>query len=211
MHTPIRKKSFQPCGTPIPLTPNVRQSMQCTHLCDVEEQEGHHEREKTSGLSEGETENGVLEELTPEGGVAGDTLDETPENRSDTDTGTSKANGGETGTLDLGGGNHGGSGGLDDDATLLDDVAGGVVAEGTAGRDERGLGGLADGCEMRVNGGTMTHGRAWWRGSAGGHAAGAHTSVGEAAGGHAGGAEGAGDGNHCEGGDDRRGDDLEMN
>ena len=32
--------------------------MQCTHLCDVEEQEGHHEREKTSGLSEGETENG---------------------------------------------------------------------------------------------------------------------------------------------------------
>jgi hypothetical protein len=155
MHTPIRKKSFQPCGTPIPLTPNVRQSMQCTHLCDVEEQEGHHEREKTSGLSEGETENGVLEELTPEGGVAGNTLDETTENRSDTNTGTGKTNGSETGTLDLSGSDHGGSGGLGDDATLLDDVAGGVVAEGTAGSDEGALLGLA-GCEMMVNGCLMS-------------------------------------------------------
>jgi len=117
--------------------------MQCTHLCDVEEQEGHHEREKTSGLSEGETENGVLEELTPEGGVAGNTLDETTENRSDTNTGTGKTDGSETGTLDLSGSDHGGSGGLGDDATLLDDVAGGVVAEGAAGSDEGALLGLA--------------------------------------------------------------------
>ena len=138
-----------------PPTHGARQWMQCTHLCDVEEQEGHHEREETRSFGERETENGVLEELTPEGGVAGDTLDETPENRSDTDTGTSKANGGETGTLDLGGGNHGGSGGLDDDATLLDDVAGGVVAEGTAGSDEGALLGLA-GCEMMVNGCLMS-------------------------------------------------------
>ena len=156
MHTPIRKKSFPPCGTPIPLTPNVRQSMQCTHLCDVEEQEGHHEREKTSGLSEGETENGVLEELTPEGRVAGDTLDEATENCADTDTSTGKTDGSETSTLDLGGGDHGGSGGLSDDATLLDDVAGGVVAESGAGSNEAvlgaGCGRSVNGCLMELNG-----------------------------------------------------------
>jgi hypothetical protein len=125
--------------------------MQCTHLRDVEEQERHHEREQTSGLSEGETQNGVLEELTPEGRVAGDTLDEATENRADTDTGTSETNGSETGTLDLGGSDHGGGGRLSDDATLLDDVAGGVVAESGAGSNEAVLGGLA-GCEMKVNG-----------------------------------------------------------
>jgi hypothetical protein len=125
--------------------------MQCTHLRDVEEQERHHEREQTSGLSESETQDGVLEKLTPEGGVAGDTLDEATENRSDTDTSTGETNGSETGTLDLGGSDHGGGGRLSDDAALLDDVAGGVVAEGTAGSDEAVLGGLA-GCEMRVNG-----------------------------------------------------------
>jgi hypothetical protein len=134
------------------MTPTViRQSLQCTHLCDVEEQERHHEREKTSGLSEGETQDGVLEELTPEGGVAGNTLDEATENRSDTDTSTGETNGSDTGTLDLGGGDHGGSGRLGDDATLLDDVAGGVVAEGAAGSNEAVLGGGLAGWEM-VNG-----------------------------------------------------------
>ena len=155
MHTPIRKKSFPPCGTPIPLTPIVRQSMQCTHLCDVEEQEGHHEREKTSSFGESETQNSVLKELTPEGRVAGNTLDEATENRSDTNTGTGKTDGSETSTLDLGGSDHGGSGGLSDDATLLDDVAGGVVAEGAAGSDEGALLGLA-GCKMMVNGCLMS-------------------------------------------------------
>jgi hypothetical protein len=140
MHTPIR--AFHPAApSDDPRYPRV---MQCTHLRDVEEQEGHHEREKTSGLSEGETENGVLEELTPEGGVAGDTLDETSENRADTDTGSGKTNGSETGALDLGGSDHGGGGRLGDDATLLDDVAGGVLAEGAAD-NEAVLGGLA-GC-----------------------------------------------------------------
>jgi hypothetical protein len=125
--------------------------MQCTYLRDVEEQERHHEREETSGLSEGETQDGVLEELTPEGGVAGNTLDKTSENRADTDTSTGETNGSETGTLDLGGSDHGGSGGLNDDATLLDDVAGGVVAERAAGSDDAVRGGLA-GCKMKVNG-----------------------------------------------------------
>lgn len=121
------------------------------HLRNVEEQERHHEREKTGGLSESETEDGVLEELTPEGRVAGNTLDEATENRSDTNTSTGKTNGGETSTLDLSGSDHGGGGRLGNDATLLDDVAGGVVAESAAGSDEAVLGGLT-GCEMKVNG-----------------------------------------------------------
>jgi len=129
--------------------------MHCIHLRNVEEQEGHHEREKTSSFSKGETEDGVLEELTPEGRVAGNTLDEATENRADTDTSTGKTDGSETSTLDLSGSDHGGSGGLGDDATLLDDVAGGVVAEGTAGSDEGALLGLA-GCEMMVNGCLMS-------------------------------------------------------
>ena len=152
MHT-IRK--FSNLAAPYRRPRSIRESFQCTHLCDVEEQERHHEREQTSGLSEGETENGVLEELTPEGRVAGNTLDETTENRANTDTSTGKTDGSETGTLDLGGSDHGGSGGLSDDATLLDNVAGGVVAEGTAGSDEGALLGLA-GCEMMVNGCLMS-------------------------------------------------------
>lgn len=128
---------------------------QCTHLCNVEEQERHHEREETSGLSESETQNGVLEELTPEGRVAGNTLDEATENRSDTNTSTGKTDGSETGTLDLSGSDHGGSGGLGDDATLLDDVAGGVVTEGAAGSNQSALLGLA-GCKMMVNGCLMS-------------------------------------------------------
>jgi hypothetical protein len=139
MHT-IRKFSTL---RPHTEDPDVSESMQCTHLRDVEEQERHHECEQTSGLSEGETQNGVLEELTPEGRVAGNTLDETSENRTDTDTGTGETNGSETGTLDLGGSDHGGGSGLSDDATLLDDVAGGVVAESGAGSNEAVLGGLA--------------------------------------------------------------------
>ena len=145
MHTHPRK--FPPATQAV--DQSRRCPVWCTYLCDVKEQERHHEREKTSGLSEGETENGVLEELTPEGRVAGNTLDETSENRSDTDTSTGKTDGSETSTLDLGGSDHGGSGGLGDDATLLDDVAGSVVAESAAGSDEAVLGA---GCEMRVNG-----------------------------------------------------------
>ena len=62
--------------------------------------------------------------LTAEGRVAGDTLDEGTEDRADTDTSASEADGGEASTLHLGGGDDGGSGGLSDDAALLDGVAG---------------------------------------------------------------------------------------
>jgi hypothetical protein len=150
MHTIRKFSTLRPHAE----DPEVSESMQCTHLRDVEEQEGHHEREKTSGLSEGETQNGVLEELTPEGRVAGDTLDEATENRSNTNTGTGKTDGSETGTLDLGGSDHGGGGRLNDDTTLLDHVAGGVVAERGADNEAVGGSGLA-GCEVKVNGWIM--------------------------------------------------------
>jgi hypothetical protein len=106
--------------------------MTCTNLSNVEEQERHHESEETSSFGEGETQNGVLEELTPEGWVAGNTLDEGTENRTDTNTGTSETDRGDTSTLDLGGGDHSGGGRLSDDAAGLDHVASGVVLEGIA-------------------------------------------------------------------------------
>jgi hypothetical protein len=154
MHTP-HPPNFPPRGSsrrPDDRLPNVMR-----HLCDVKEEERHHEGEEASGFSEGETENGVLEKLTPEGRVAGDTLDEGTENRTDTDTSTSETDSSDTGTLDLGSSNHGGGGRLSDDAAGLDDVAAGVVLEGIADRvvhDEAVLGGRdADGSyEVSVNG-----------------------------------------------------------
>jgi len=96
---------------------------------DIEEQERHHEGEKTRSFGEGETQDGVLEELTTEGRVAGDTLDEAAEDGTDTNTSTGEANGGNAGALDLGRGDHGRGGGLSDDAARLDDVAADVVGE----------------------------------------------------------------------------------
>jgi hypothetical protein len=141
MHTPIRK-IFHPETRPV--DPNNRANQATHHLCDIEEQEGHHESEEAGSFGEGETKNGVLEELTPEGRVAGNTLDEGTENCADTDTSTSKTDGGDTGTLDLGGSDHGGGGRLSNDTAGLDDLAAGVVLEGVADgavHDERlGLG-----------------------------------------------------------------------
>lgn len=130
---------------------------QCSHLRNVEEEEGHHESEETGGLSKGETQNGVLEELAPERWVAGDTLDESTEHRADTDTSAGQTDGGNTGALDLGGSDHGGGRRLSNDAAALDDLAAGVVLEGVADcvvHDERVLGGNA-GCTGRVNGCSM--------------------------------------------------------
>jgi hypothetical protein len=103
-----------------------------SHLCDVKEQERHHEGEKTSGFSEGETQDGILEELTTEGRVASNTLDKTTEHSSDTDTSTSKTNSGDTSTLNLGSSNHSSSGRLNNNATRLD-VASHAASKGSTG------------------------------------------------------------------------------
>lgn len=86
--------------------------------------EGNHQVEKTNGLDESETENGIGEELATEGGVAGNTVEEGSEDETDTDTGTGKTNGGSTHTQVLGDLDHG-LGDLRRVGTLLGDLAGG--------------------------------------------------------------------------------------
>lgn len=69
--------------------------------------EGNHEIEETNGLDEGETKNGVREELATEGRVAGNGVEEGGEDETDTDTGTSQTDGGRTHTEVLGDLDHG--------------------------------------------------------------------------------------------------------
>jgi hypothetical protein len=93
--------------------------------------EGNHEIEKTDGLDEGETQNGVGEELAAEGGVAGNTVEEGSEDEADTDTSTGQTNGGGAHTQVLGDLDHG-LGNLGLVAALLDGlegVAGGGVED----------------------------------------------------------------------------------
>jgi hypothetical protein len=72
--------------------------------------------------------------LTSKSGVAGDTIDESGEDRADTNTGTSETDDGGAGTVDLGGSHDGHGGGLDDNASRLHGTAhhvgGQVVADG---------------------------------------------------------------------------------
>ena len=121
--------------------------------------EGNHEIEKTNGLDESETQNGVGEELATEGRVAGNTVQESGEDKTDTNTSTSQTNGGGTHTQVLGDLNHG-LGDLGRVGTLLDteSVALGGVDDG--GRSllalhglhggGRGFGGLVSVCSVRL-------------------------------------------------------------
>lgn len=99
--------------------------------------EGNHEVEKTNGLDEGETQNGVGEQLATEGGVTGDTVQESGEDETDTDTSTSQTDGGGTHTQVLGDLNQG--------VGHLGAVGAGLLLEGRAGGgvdDALALGGL---------------------------------------------------------------------
>lgn len=111
-----------------------------SRLYDVKEQKGNHESEETGGFSKSETQDGVLEELTTEGWVAGNTLDQSTKHSSDTNTGTSKTDGRHalssqqsftisalkivlTGSLNLSGSDHGGGSALCNNTALLNGVA----------------------------------------------------------------------------------------
>jgi hypothetical protein len=96
--------------------------------------EGNHEIEKTDGLDESETQNGVGEELATEGRVAGNTVEEGGEDQTDTDTSTSQTNGCGTHTNVLGDLDHG-LGDLRGVGTALD-------TEGIAGGGLEQVGGL---------------------------------------------------------------------
>lgn len=63
---------------------------------------GNHQVEQTNGFDEGETQNGVTEEGTTERWVAGNGVEESSEDETDTGTGTSETNGGRTHTNVLG-------------------------------------------------------------------------------------------------------------
>lgn len=90
--------------------------------------EGNHEVEKTDGLDESETKNGVGEKLATESGVAGNTVQESGEDETDTDTSTSETNGGSTHTEVLGDLNHGLSD-LRGVRTALESGAGGGIED----------------------------------------------------------------------------------
>jgi hypothetical protein len=107
---------------------------------DVLAHHGNHQVEQTHGLDEGETQNGVGEELATESGVAGDTHEESSEDETDTDTGTTETNGGGTHTQVLGDLNHGGGnlGGVLTAGSGLEGVAG-------VGLEESGRGALGGG------------------------------------------------------------------
>ena len=129
--------------------------------------EGNHQVEKTNGLDEGETKNGVREELATEGGVAGNTVDEGGEDETDTDTGTGKTDGGGTHTQVLGDLNHG-LGDLGRVGTLglgVLEHAAGVGLEGDLGTGVGHAGQGALGGDLERSG---THGRASGLGGHGG-------------------------------------------
>ena len=88
--------------------------------------EGNHEVEKTDGLDEGETQNGVGEELATESGVAGNTVQKGSEDETDTNTGTSQTDSGRAHTQVLRDLDHG-LGDLRGVSTTLESLAGGGV------------------------------------------------------------------------------------
>lgn len=127
-----------------------------TTSLDVLAHHGNHQVEKTNGLDESETQNGVGEELAAHGWVAGDGHEEGGEDHTDTDTGTTETDGSGTHTQVLGDLDHGG-GDLAVETAGLDaaghHVAGGVLEDGGGLLTLEGVegSGAGDTCEKQVS------------------------------------------------------------
>ena len=98
------------------------------HLCE-EHEEGEHEGEESNGLSQGEAQNGVVEQHAGQVGLTGAGDEEVTEDGSDSESDTSEGDSGKAGTdvveaLDGDGDGGGGAGG--------DDAGGGGGHGGTA-------------------------------------------------------------------------------
>jgi hypothetical protein len=148
--------------------------------------EGNHQVEKTNGLDESETKNGVGEELATEGRVAGNTVEKGGEDETDTDTGTSQTDGSGTHTEVLGD--------LDHSVRDLRRVGAALDLEGIAG------GGLEERSGLLALEGLERAGRAGdgaLGGSGDGGTEGRASSLGGHLGGHAGGEDTSG--SHCDG------------
>ena len=116
---------------------------------------------QTDGFDEGETQNGVREELATERRVAGDSVQEGGEDETDTDTGTGETNGGAAhtkvlGDLDEGVGHLGGVGtaGLDANGR---DLGAGRVEEGRGALHGVEGGSLAGGSYSVVSSGSHAY------------------------------------------------------
>lgn len=152
--------------------------MDCRNL-NVLAHHGNHEVEQTNGFDEGETKNGVGEELATESRVAGDGQEERTENNTDTNTGTTETDGSRSHTNVLGDLDHG-------VGDLRGVLAAGSEALASGGLDHGGLlaldglegDGLALGGEGALGDGLETSGRAGnlgGRGHGGGQALGKDT------------------------------------
>ena len=112
--------------------PMPRTAMHALLNLNILAHHGNHEVEQANGLDEGESQNGVREQLTPQAGIARHGHQQGGEDESDTDAGAAEADGRGThaqvlGDLDHGVGDLGavGAGG----GLLADQVAGGGVED----------------------------------------------------------------------------------
>ena len=116
--------------------------MSCLH--SEQNQEGNHQREQSSGLSKGEPQNSIREQLSPKGRVPCNTSNQGSKNRANTRSSTNKASCGGSGSDELTGAQDRGSDGdgLGDDATRLAACnVGDRVTESSSAHEQAGVAG----------------------------------------------------------------------
>ncbi len=115
-----------------------------SYLHSEQNQEGNHQCEQARSFRKGETQNGISEQLSPQGRVARNTSDQRAKHRADTRSCANESSSCSTGSDQLACAEDGcaDGDGLGDDAARLSacDVGGGVAEEGTAHQEAGGAG-----------------------------------------------------------------------